>query len=165
MPKNGFLPSTSLFNSLVIITFCQYLLIEIIIVVMDQSASISGAVIQPRDHCNIDCIVERFDIGKDCVESGDQCQCIAHCCWAFDCRLWSVFAQCRKKCKIQDWTRFGPNRGSVDCDRFPCYEHYLLPWDIRNIENTTQINCIQHCCYAFNCKRFGGWCRETCTIK
>lgn len=114
--------------------------------------------------CNIDCEQERFDPGKDCVESGAKCQCIAHCCWAFDCRNWPVFAQCRKKCRVKEWNRFGPKTGSAKCDQYPCYDHYLMEWDLRNLEQPKQKNCVQHCCYAFNCKKYSGYCRELCAI-
>lgn len=116
-----------------------------------------------KNNCSISCIKERFDIGKDCVDADNvRCQCIGHCCWSFDCRLWPVFAQCRKKCKIRDWSHFGANRGPVECNHFPCYEHYLMAWDYRNVTNSRHINCIKHCCYAFNCKKFSGYCREMC---
>lgn len=116
-----------------------------------------------KNNCSISCIKERFDIGKDCVDADNaRCQCIGHCCWSFDCRLWPVFAQCRKKCKIRDWSHFGANKGPVECNHFPCYEHYLMAWDYRNVTNSRHINCIKHCCYAFNCKKFSGYCREMC---
>lgn len=130
----------------------------------------TSLIINPtHNNCTIPCEHERFDIGKDCVNAGDRCQCVAHCCWAFDCRNWPVFAQCRKKCKIRDWSRFGPaalhHDHPIECNHFPCYEHYLIPWDIRNVNQTRHINCIKHCCFAFNCKKFSGYCRELCLQK
>ena len=112
--------------------------------------------------CKIPCEKDRFDIGKDCVEAGNKCQCIAHCCWAFDCKLWKVFARCRKKCLVTEWNRFGSSKGPVKCDHFRCLDHYLLDWDLRDVDDKEHINCIQHCCYAFNCKRYSGYCREMC---
>lgn len=117
-------------------------------------------------YCKIPCEKDRFDLGRDCIEApGTKCQCVAHCCWAFDCRRWPVFANCRKKCRVLEWSRFGPNKGPAHCDHFRCPDHHLLPWDLRNIdsaEETEVLNCVQHCCYAFNCKRYSGYCRDQC---
>lgn len=163
----------------IVIVYCDFLLAEQqhidddddqhLIMPNESSSSYQThtMIINPRNNCTIPCERERFDIGKDCVDAGDRCQCVAHCCWAFDCRQWPVFAQCRKKCKIRDWSRFGQSSHhlSIDCNYFPCYEHYLISWDIRNVNQTRQINCIKHCCYAFNCKKFSGYCRELCLQK
>ena len=75
-----------------------------------------------------------------------------------------MFAHCRKKCRVTEWSRFGQiNPKSITkCDEFPCPSHHLIDWDVRNINDPEEINCVQHCCYAFNCKRYSGFCREAC---
>ena len=124
---------------------------------------LSSSIGQPRSHiCKVSCHKEYFDIGKDCVEAASKCPCIAHCCWALDCRLWAVFAQCRKKCRVSEWNRFGVSKGPVGCQHFRCNENFLMEWDIREVKDKEQINCIQHCCFAFNCKKYSGYCREMC---
>ncbi|KAH9400560.1 hypothetical protein TYRP_002126 [Tyrophagus putrescentiae] len=126
---------------------------------------IGGAIGGSGNYCKIPCFKERFDLGRDCVEApGAKCQCVAHCCWAFDCRMWPIFANCRKKCRVQEWSRFGFNKGPAQCDHFRCMETHLIPYDLRNATEPKVINCIQHCCYAFNCKRFAGYCRDQCML-
>lgn len=118
--------------------------------------------------CKVPCHEERFDKGRVCIDSGNKCPCLAHCCWAFDCRLWPMFANCRKKCRVAEWNKFGLSSGPVSCDHFDqairCEEKkaYFIDWDIRDVKDIERINCIQHCCYAFNCKQYSGYCRNMC---
>lgn len=113
--------------------------------------------------CTISCREERFNKGRICIDSGNKCPCLAHCCWAFDCRLWPMFANCRKKCRVQEWSKFGkPDENLTPCNHFRCEESYFIEWDIRDVRDPDRINCIQHCCYAFNCKQYSGYCRNMC---
>jgi len=145
----------------------------------------------PHHHPNLcpkwlNCTENYFDEGKDCgqvVESAvsaaaasgpagaaggsrGRCNCIAHCCMAFDCRDWGILVQCRRKCGVTP-NRFGLRRteGGIDCEKYYCERAYFDPaWDVRGATTGTQRNCIGHCCYALDCRRTLGYCRHACGV-
>lgn len=115
----------------------------------------------------LNCTDGYFDEGKDCYESNrNHCNCIAHCCLAFDCRDWGHLVQCRRKCGSQKPNRFGLKLSEkLECEKYLCDPYYFDPsWDARN-SNNQQRNCIGHCCYAFDCRRALGYCRHECGVE
>lgn len=122
-----------------------------------------------RSNCpkTLNCTDGYFDEGKDCYESNrNRCNCIAHCCLAFDCRDWGHLVQCRRKCGTQTPNRFGLKRSDkLECEKYYCERYYFDPsWDARNA-NDEQRNCIGHCCFAFDCRRALGYCRHACGVE
>ncbi|OTF73765.1 hypothetical protein BLA29_002215 [Euroglyphus maynei] len=114
----------------------------------------------------LNCTVGYFDEGKDCYDANrNRCNCIAHCCLAFDCRDWGHLVQCRRKCGTTP-NRFGLKRSDkLECEKYNCDRHYFDPsWDARNA-NDEQRNCIGHCCFAFDCRRALGYCRHACGVE
>ncbi|KAF7490537.1 hypothetical protein SSS_05313 [Sarcoptes scabiei] len=127
---------------------------------LSQRVSSSGC---PK---SLNCTEGFFDEGKDCYEANRQrCNCIAHCCFAFDCRDWGHLVQCRRKCGVIP-NRFGLKRTDRnECDKFVCQrDYYDSGWDSRN-SNDQQRNCIGHCCFAFDCRRSLGYCRHACGVE
>lgn len=115
--------------------------------------------------CPEDCHPEYFNIGRDCAASDGRCNCIAHCCLAFDCRDWGNLVQCRRRCDVVP-NKFGRNTPQVnDCSKFACDTSFYNPsWDARRATED-QKNCIAHCCYAFDCRLTLGYCRQACGVE
>ncbi|CAG2170705.1 unnamed protein product [Oppiella nova] len=117
----------------------------------------------PKGNCQVNCTADYFDEGKDCHDSRGQCNCIAHCCLAFDCRNWGNLVQCRRKCNVVP-NKFGKQSHQMNCEQYLCDKAYYDPsWDARGTDDR-QRNCVEHCCYAFDCRKASGYCRQTCGV-
>lgn len=115
--------------------------------------------------CSEACNPEYFNIGRDCADSNGRCDCIAHCCLAFDCRDWGNLVQCRRRCGVVP-NKFGKRTPQEnDCSKFACNSKYYQPaWDARSTTEK-QRNCVAHCCYAFDCRHSLGYCRQSCGVE